>query len=203
MGARESGPPRMTHKPYEFDPGHPGELEYRWLLGIFKAEGVRSYLEIGSRYGDSLRYVAKRLPRGSRIVSVDWPGARWGYAGSGTWLKKRVAELNRDSYDAHVFLGDSKDPDIIAAVKALGPFDAVHIDGDHSYDGVTADWGNYGPMGRIVTFHDISWKRPQPQGRGEIEVPRFWKELKASGRYRTDEKSETPNKDRGIGVVWT
>jgi hypothetical protein len=51
---------------------------------LLQREGVRSYLEIGSKFGGSLWRVANSLPPGSRIVSVDLPNGTkaWGKAAS-------------------------------------------------------------------------------------------------------------------------
>ena len=41
------------------------------------------------------------------------------------------------------------------------------------------DWINYGPMARIVAFHDIGYDlgdRPVPTSK--IEVPKVWNEIK-------------------------
>jgi hypothetical protein len=38
-----------------------------------QGEGVRSYLEIGAKFGGSLWRAAQALPKGSRIVAVDLP----------------------------------------------------------------------------------------------------------------------------------
>ena len=46
--------------------------EHDEFLAILKAEKVTSYMEIGSMYGGSLWKVAHALPKGSRVVSVDY-----------------------------------------------------------------------------------------------------------------------------------
>lgn len=170
---------------------------------LLRAEGVRSYLEIGSKYGGSLWRVGSVLPRGSRIVSVDMPG------GSKAWKESRVSLLDchrtlREDFgqDMHALWGDSGDPAIIAQAQALGPFDAVLIDADHRLPGVTRDFANYAPMGRIIAFHDISWRRAADWVGVRIDVPEFWASIK--GDYaRTQEFVHCPTgKNNGIGVLW-
>ncbi len=66
--------------------------------------------------------------------------------------------------------GNSHDSEIVARVREFVPFDFLFIDGDHSYEGVKADYENYSPMvkpGGMVAFHDIEGAAPG----------RFWEEL--------------------------
>ena len=93
---------------------------------------------------------------------------------------------------------------MIDQVTKLGPFDAVFIDANHNLPYVKADWDNYGPMARLVAFHDIAWKRGPDhvyKTKNRIEVPQFWSELKFN--YSYEEFISGPDaKDNGIGVVW-
>jgi predicted O-methyltransferase YrrM len=164
------------------------------FVDLLLAEGVRSYLEIGARYGDSFHYVGKRLRAGSRLVAVDLPGGPGGRADSGPFLERAVADLCWHGHDALAVYGDSRDPDLIEQVRALGPFDAVFIDGDHSYCGARADWENYGSMGRIVAFHDIHGHPDKTFG-----VPRLWQAISRAHRHA---EFLTARPGAGIGVVW-
>ncbi|WP_029581954.1 class I SAM-dependent methyltransferase [Bradyrhizobium sp. URHD0069] len=171
------------------------EEEIAWFVNLLSRENVRSYLEIGSKFGGSLERVAMALRAGSRIVSVDMPG---GTGASRPHLEACVERLKGHGYDAHLILGDSTAPEIIAQAAALGPFDAVFIDANHLLPYVTKDWENYGPLGRIVAFHDIAYV-PKPGNPKEIEVPQFWNSIK--GGYRFEEcKLDGPH--NGIGVLW-
>lgn len=173
--------------------------ELDWLIEIFKREGIISYLEIGARSGDTFWEIVRSMPIGSRAVAVDLPGSTWGYTGSDVALISCIEDLRALGYDVQLILGDSHDPKVADQVKALGPFDAALIDGDHSLAGVTQDWHDHGPLCQVVAFHDLAWKRPPTWNGARIAVPEFWSALKLN--YRTDEIQTEPS-DCGIGVVW-
>jgi len=174
--------------------------EIQDFIQLLKDEGVTSYLEIGCRHGDSYHAVGKVLPKGSLVVGVDLPGARSGKETGGKFrdsyvsLQRAEYELNKLGQDAHVFIGNSHDSKIIKLVQKFKHFDAVFIDGDHSPDGVRADWENYGLMGDIVAFHDIYGKTHNPTNIMklfmEVRTGKRWTEFAFNGL------------DRGIGVVW-
>jgi len=167
--------------------------EFAAYAGLLMREGVKSYLEIGSQYGASLWSAAKVLPKGSRIVSVDMPQKQE----TEDSLKDCVRELQTLGFDAKLFVGDSARWH--TEVSQFGPFDCVFIDGNHTLPGVTADWQNYGPMGKMVAFHDIVWDRPVRPGRLPIEVSHLWRNLKKEHRHV---EFIAPGSEKGIGVLW-
>ena len=166
-------------------------------------ENVPSYLEIGSFSGAAIRLVSTVLPKGARIVAVDkpWKSTKL------LQLQQVVKELRQGGYDVRHIIGDSADAKIIAAAKALGPFDAVFIDGDHTLAYVKSDWINYGSVGRLVGFHDVARDLPKNEHGGPHQVATFWNEIKVGRRHlefisaktraRTDGKAAY-----GIGVVF-
>lgn len=173
-------------------PHHPEELSK--LLQL--ASKAKSILEIGSRYGEVLCHMAyqTRNRGGGRIVSVDLPNVfPWGEDSEAT-LRQNVASLKKSGFDAHLFIGDSTDPEIVAAVHDLGPFDLVFIDGDHRYEGVRLDWLNYGPLGKVVVFHDIV--QPKPNERQELGVWKLWREIEGNKEELIGEGSKM-----GLGIV--
>jgi len=174
--------------------------ELEEFIGILKKEQVQSYLEIGSKFGGSLWKIARALPKGSLIVSVDLPQGDGSFKESQPHLERCIDDLTAFGYDAHLFLGDSTDPTIVEWVAELAPFDACLIDGYHTEPFVRADWKNYGPMARIVAFHDIGWRRDgRDSKKAKIEAPKVWKELKQIYPHR--EIVHCP-RDYGIGVLW-
>lgn len=168
------------------------------LIAAFKEADVKSYLEIGARHGDTFHQVMLSLPKGSFGLAVDLPGGAWGKESSRHALFKAVTDLRRRGYDARYHFGDSTNPAIIEAVQGLGPYDAALIDGDHRYRGVKADWLAYGPMARIVAFHDIAgegqaWRDLQ------VQVPKLWNEIKGDHRHA---EYIAEGSAMGIGVLW-
>lgn len=177
------------------------EQEIAALCEVIRTEGCRSFLEIGSKFGGSLQRVADVMPAGSRVVSVDLPNGTRLWKESSAALSGLIYRLKKQGFDAHLIWGNSTDPKVIDQVRALGPFDAIFIDGDHRLPGVTADWKTYGPMGKLVAFHDIAWHRaPEWQGT-RIDVPAFWDGIKADHRHQEFKFCHT-GKNNGIGVLW-
>lgn len=99
--------------------------------------------------------------------------------------------------------GNSHDPDFRQRVEAeLGgePVDLLFIDGDHTEQGVEADYRDYQHLvrpGGIIAFHDIVENQPL-----EInQVHYFWQRLKQEGVH-TDEFVDNPDQcGFGIGIV--
>lgn len=174
--------------------------EFIQFLQLIEANNVRSYLEIGSKHGGSLWRVSQVLPIGSRVVSVDLPHGDTSFKESQPHLEACVNRLNEIGYNAHLLLGDSTDARIVDKVKALGPFDLCFIDANHTEKYVLKDWENYGPMAKMVAFHDIGWApRPEPSKKMPIEVPKVWNQIKRDFRHIVIRGCP---RDNGIGVLW-
>ena len=107
-------------------------------------------------------------------------------------LEQCVDELMQLGYDAYFIFGDSTDPATIEQAKFLGPYDAVFIDGNHSPKYVMADWNNYGPMARIVGFHDINWNNSWVSAKGKDQTPdetlmgapKIWNQIKQGRQFQ-------------------
>lgn len=125
------------------------------------ATGVESVVEIGSYTGASACCFGAALlgKGGGKILCID------------TWNNDAMTEGSRDT--EMEFLGNTKEYDsLITQAKGfstmvvdqvavqVGHIDLLFIDGDHSYDGVKADWESYKGFlvkGSVVVFHDYGW----------------------------------------------
>ena len=167
------------------------------FVNFLRAQGVQRYGEIGARDGDTFHHILTALPE-CRGVAMDLPGGLWGHENTRQRLERAVADLGTR---ASCLFGDSKTLATMRLFQGRGPYDAILIDGDHTLQGVTADWGNYRGMARIVAFHDIvgvGQREKKPGGR-PVEVPTFWRVLKSQG-YNTVE-FVAPGSKMGIGCV--
>lgn len=173
------------------------EAEFLGLLNIYRERKPLRVLEVGTYHGGTLYHWLQNAQPGAVVVSVD------SYA---------VGVDNRHLYDEWLpaglgvrvvaLEGDSRDPDVIAAARAFGPYNFVFVDAGHYYAEVAADWRNYRPLvatGGVIAFHDIL---PPSANHPEIEVARLWQEVKDEG-YETIELVADRYADwGGIGVVY-
>lgn len=176
---------------------NPNELSE--FLRLVKENDIRRYLEIGSKNGGSLWRIANKMKIGSRVVSVDLPHGDKSFKTTQPNLEECVRELKRRGYDAILHLGDSTDEAIVEAVRAEGPFDLCLLDGNHTEPYVWKDWNNYGPMARIVAFHDISHINTGDTKKMPIDVPIVWNKIKNDYRHIEIKMEKGHN---GMGILW-
>jgi cephalosporin hydroxylase len=180
-------------------------VEIDELISIAVQENVRSFLEIGSKYGGSLWRIARALPIGSKVVSVDVPMQ---HKNTHVKLAHCIKELCSLGYDARWINGNSTHPDVIKQAQSYGPYDLCFIDGNHSENFVRLDWKNYSSMARIIAFHDIAhnWQWEEKHGRRKpIDVWKVWPEIKSNylnTREICSSKDDEGRSRWGIGIVW-
>jgi hypothetical protein len=176
------------------------EGELTAFIQMLRDRGVTRYAEIGAREGDTFWEVMRALPPKSFGLAVDLPGGLWGKSTTGAQLRKAVIDLQDRGYVTDILLGNSTDPSVQYEIASIGPYDAILIDGDHTYEGVKADWEAYRDLAPIIAFHDIvgegQFERVTRRG---VEVPRLWAEIKACGANVVEFVS--PGSAMGIGVV--
>ena len=167
------------------------------LCTFLASFNVASILEIGSREGAALVYMARNIPSVCAVYSIDLPGGPWGTAGSDTSLLQRLRQLRDSGYSAENLFADSTSDEAVKWAEDREPFDFIFIDGDHSYDGVVSDYANYSQMGRIIGFHDINHP-PDSRAYGPTKL---WNELKG---VVSDDYGEiiAKNSKSGIGLLF-
>ena len=134
---------------------------YEYMRHHLRTHSVATYLEIGTREGDSLRVVLEENAGTLRSV---WVADLWGttYGGTGRGGHQHIDQLLDDfNFDGRrVFLdGNSRDTIPALMPEQAEAFDLVLVDGDHSYEGGNADLENVWPLvkpGGVVLFHDIT-----------------------------------------------
>lgn len=179
-------------------------FEMERLVALYQQLDPQCVLEVGVWHGGTLWHW---LQGGGHIVAIDdamaeaddWIG----------WARESGADLT-------LIQGHSHSTEIVEAAAALGPYDFVFIDAEHTYEAVKGDWDRYHPLvarGGVVAFHDI---KPRP-GYG---VSLLWDQLKTRPGARTVEFwQQSPYQanglsdhdhgtnqgapyDPGIGVIW-
>ena len=176
---------------------NPEEIEalYKAVLEI----SPRRVLEIGTARGGSLYLWIQAASEDATIVSVDLPGGKFG----GAYPACRVPfyqSFARSGQTLKLLRKDSHQKETIAEVVRIfsdNQIDFAFIDGDHTYEGVKADFQDYGPLlrpGGLIGFHDILPRPDLP----EIQVNRFWKELR--DKYDCEELIGSQGSGRKIGI---
>lgn len=170
--------------------------------------GVKTVLEVGSRFGGSLSAWLNFLPT-THLITVDKP---WEEV-TGTpldgmiheWRNKREAQWKSwiTTQKLHCVWGSSHDDASLKSVKdklsewGLSKVDMVFIDGDHTYNGVKQDYISYGALAsKIIAFNDFG--HSPVLSKADCDVETFWHEVKIGKKYEEIYYSPT----YGIGVIY-
>ena len=130
----------------------------------------RHVVEIGSLYGGTLWHWCQ-LPTAETVWSVDLVTDSPLRAGV---LAERE-KWQEWSEDLHIIEGSSQSHGVLAQVTGSVPYiDLLFIDGDHTYEGVRADFDLWSPHVRVnglVAFHDTvaNGTRDEPGVRQLVE----------------------------------
>lgn len=159
--------------------------------------------EIGAAGGGTAFLFAHAAADDALIVSIDLEFDRA--------RREAVRRFARARQRLSCVQGDSHDEQTLASIRAsLGgrPLDLLYIDGDHSFEGVAADFRLYAPLvraGGLVVLHDIV---PDFRTRYGVEtssdtggVPRFWELIKLAGAEVTEIVEDGGQDGYGIGIL--
>lgn len=181
------------------------ETEIAAFVELLAELNVRSYLEIGGKFGDTFGRVLLSLPDDAVGVLVDFPPNPRRQDILVTTFKKIQALRPQ----AHLILGNSHDPSIVQEVAELGPFDACLLDGDRTAAGLMQDWTNFAALSRMTALHDIraagkhlaeSFRGQPAEGPEDMMAPLVWSQIKAGG-FPTRELVDA-DEHVGIGVAF-
>lgn len=165
------------------------EPELRWLIERLLANDVRSLLSIGLLDAGTEWHIARiyqELGRNIAITGIDINDSRE--------LQKNIAEISSLWNQSFRFLQQSSHDEC----SELGTFDAVWIDGDHSYEGVKQDFALARKKStKLIALHDIA--DTEQHRKQKCFVSRLWAEIKQYG-LRTEEMLDSDW--AGIGIVY-
>ena len=176
--------------------------EIQALYEIVREMHPKVICEIGTYKGGTLYLWCRAASPDAQIVSCDLPrGLMNAFSENRRKLYRHFAQNGQRLW---FFPGDSHSAEIRDSVeKALNgqKIDFLFIDGDHRLEGVKADFENFAPFVRkngIIAFHDIF---PRPEF-PEIEVYKFWSDIKKSSGRVQEIKALNGERPIGIGILW-
>ena len=165
--------------------------EITGLLGVLTKSPPRVVLEIGTGLGGTTLLLARVAAHNAIVITLDLP--------TGPSPQRLLDAGSREGKRIYAVRADSHDYSSYARIQSLigrQKIDVLFIDGDHSYEGVRADFRLYSPLVRStgwIAFHDIV------PGPAEFVggVPQFWCELK-----RNHEAHEfiANHEQQGLGI---
>lgn len=186
-----------------------GGLGYGWIhYSLIRLLNPKRVLCVGSKWGFIPAVCALACRDNGNGGIVDFvdagfdmndydkvAGEHWG--GVGFWKKCNPNKyFGKFSLEKNISLKVMKTQEYADKNKSK-KYTYVHIDGDHSYEGVKLDFKLFWPRvekGGFLAIHDIG----SPDKDGNVYGTRkFWDEIKKSKKYRVIEILEDP----GVGII--
>jgi predicted O-methyltransferase YrrM len=177
--------------------------ELRDFLLLVQGLEPRRLVEIGTARGGTLFLLTRVAAPDAVLVSIDLSSADDLRFGGGDIRRRRplFEAFALDRQRVHLLVGNSHAVETRDDVKRTlrgGLVDVLFIDGDHTSEGVQADYELYRELvreGGLIAFHDIVDGKPEFVG----GVPDFWRSIRTP---KSQEFVEDPGQGGyGIGVL--
>ena len=124
------------------------------------AEGRARLAEIGVWHGVTTRRLRRAMAADGRLYAVDpYPRGRLGFSAQLIIGHREAGKVS----NGRVVWVRMTGADAARELVSRAPFDFVFIDGDHTYEGLQADWTGWSPLmgeGAHIALHD---SRSTPQ----------------------------------------
>lgn len=158
------------------------KIELNHFLAFLSRKQPEYVLEIGTARGGTLYALSQVAAVNAHLISIDLPG---GENCGGQMIHERMlfSHFTKREQKLDFIPANSQLPETVECLRSLlngNSLDLLFIDGDHSLDGVTADFKNYLPFvrsGGLIAFHDICLF-PEEWG-PEAGTGPFWRAIKS------------------------